>query len=316
MTDVRRLVPADSTKFECLAEMDKQKLSRNVAAKRIGVSSATLSQWLSGKYAGDVAAVEAKVERWLHTQREAERHSLEAAGLDIHRDLGVTDEVVATLAHAQAVGDVVLVHGQSGAGKSWGARHYCRTHSSAYYVSMTCAVRSLSGMLGRVSSAVGAYADHRSALEAETAVIDRLRDRRALLVIDEAHHLSARLLDELRCIRDIAGCGLALIGDDAVRMTLARCPQIVGRISNRLERRSPGEGDVATLVSGVLGRRASAREVKTALAVARGPGGLHALRRMLERAWMAARVVDRERIEIDDLEAASLEVSTDEEIAA
>ena len=109
MTDIGHIDPAEATKFDCLAEIENQKLSRNVAAKRIGISATTLSQWLSGKCGGDVAAVEGKVERWLDTQREAERHNLEAAGLDIHRELGVTEEVAAVLAHAQAVGDVVLI---------------------------------------------------------------------------------------------------------------------------------------------------------------------------------------------------------------
>ena len=304
MTDLH---VASDLKSDCLGEMEKQGLSRNVAARRVGVSPATLGLWLRGEYTGDNKAVEAKIERWLLTQQEAERHNLKAAGLDTHRDLAVTDEVGAVLAHAQAVGDVVLIHGRSGAGKSWAAQHYCRTHSSAYYTSMTCAVRSLAGLLGRVGDAVGAYADHRSALEAETAVIERLRDRRALLAVDEAHHLTARLLDELRCIRDISGCGLALIGHDSIRITLARCPQIVGRIASRLGKGAPDEGDVATLVSGILGRRASRREVDAAMTAARGPGGLHALRRTLERAWMAARIAGNDAIRIEDIESASLE---------
>lgn len=306
----------ESTVHELHAVLGRTGLSRNAVARRIGVSPTTLSQWLSGKYPGDAQATEAKVARWLHTQRESERHSLAAAGLDAHRDLALTGEVLATLAHAQAVGDVVLVHGVSGAGKSWGARHYCRTHSSSYYVSMTCAVRTLSGLLGRVSAAVGVPAEHRSALEAETAVVEQLQGRHALLVIDEAHHLSARLLDELRCIRDLAGCGLALVGDQSVRMTLARCPQIVGRIAIRLERRIPSEADVAALVCGVLGREVGAAERKAAMAAARRPGGLHALRRLLERAWLAARVEGRDDVRAEDLEAAGEVEAGDEAVAA
>ena len=305
-----------STARELLSVLEVHGLSRNAAARRIGVSPTTLSQWLSGKYPGDAAATEAKVARWLHTMRESERHNLAAAGLDAHRELALTGEVLATLAHAQAVGDVVLVHGTSGVGKSWAAGHYCRTHSSSYYVSMTCAVRTLSGLLGRVAAKVGVPAEHRSALDAETAVIEQLRGRHALLVVDEAHHLSARLLDELRCIRDIAGCGLALVGADAVRMTLARCPQIVGRIAIRLERRDLSEADVAELVSGVLGRELGAAERKVAMATARRPGGLHALRRLLERAWLAARVEGRDAVSVEDLEGAGEAETSAEAVAA
>lgn len=316
MTEMHLVGSHEPTKVEFLAELDRQGLSRNVVARRIGISATALSQWLAGKYRGDNDAVEAKVARWVRTQREAERHSLEAAGLDKHRELGVTEEVLATLAHAQAAGDVVLIHGASGAGKSWAAAHYCRTRSSAYYLEMTCAVRSLSGMLGRVSAAVGVPAEHRSALEAETAVIEQLRGRHALLVCDESHHLTARLLDELRCIRDHARCGLALVGNNAIRMTLARCPQIVGRIASRLEKRVPSEADVELIVAGVIGREVTRPELAVSMATARGSGGLHALRRMLERAWLAARVEDRERILLSDLEAAHEEDTAAAERAA
>ena len=68
---------------------------------------------------------------------------------------------------------------------------------------------------------------------------------------------------------------------------------------------------MAELISGVLRRRASKREIKTALSVARGPGGMHALRRLLARAWLMAQDEDRERVEVEDLE-----IAADEEIAA
>ena len=296
---------AETLALECLAEMERLGLSRNAASKRIGVSAATLGLWLRDDYDGNVPAVEAKVRKWLDTEREAAKLSIRSAGLDVHRDLGVTGEVTALLAHAQAVGDVVLVHGQSGAGKSWAARHYCETHAVAWYLQMTCAVRSLSGLLELVSEAVGAGAWHPSALKAERAVIERLRDRGALLVVDEAHHLTARLLDELRCIRDVAGCGLALIGDNSLTATLTRCPQIVGRIGGRLQKKKPAEADVAAMVSGVLGRRAARREIKAAMLAAAGPGGLHALRRLLARAWMAARHDGSEEIRAEDLDFAA-----------
>ena len=234
-------VGTEALKADLLAETAGAGLSKNAAAKQIGLSGSTLSQWLNDTYPGDVPAVERKIAIWLQTRREAQRRSFAAAGLDSHRELAVTDQVMTALSHAQAVGDVVLVHGQSGAGKSWAAQHYCRTHSSAHYVSMTCAVRGLPGLLGRVGVAVGVGATHGSALDAESAIIARLQDRGALLVVDEAHHLTAKLLDELRCIRDVAGCGLALIGDDSVRMTLARCPQIVGRIGFRVGIPLPSE---------------------------------------------------------------------------
>ena len=77
-----------------------------------------------------------------------------------------------------------------------------------------------------VGAAIGAGRHFASALEAESAIIDRLRDRRALLVVDVAHHLRDKLLDELHIIRDRSGCGLALIADKTIEVTLARCAQV------------------------------------------------------------------------------------------
>lgn len=281
----------------------------------VGVSDATLSLWLSGTYKGNVARIDRLVERWLTTRRETERRSIDAAGLDEHRDLVLTQEIMAALAHGQANGDIVLVHGPSGSGKSWASERYCDDRAAAWYVSMTGAVRSLSGMLGRVCAAVDVVPPERSALSAETALVERLRGREALLVVDEAHHLGARLVDELRCIRDMAGCGLALVGDETVRITLGRCPQVVGRIGTRVAARAPGESEVVELVAPVLGRTPTAEDVRECLAVARAPGGMHTLRRALARAWIRSREQEAQAISAELLGEAAREATRLEAVA-
>lgn len=304
-------LPGADVAADCRREMKQHGLSIAQASKEIGVSTATLSRWIRGTYDGDVPAVTEKVSRWLKTRQEAQQRDLSGAGLDRHVDLGVTEEIMSVLAHAQAAADVVLIHGRSGAGKSWASKRYCDTHSAAYRVAMTGAVVTLSGLLTRVAEAVGAGARHTSALAAETAVIGRLQDRGALLCVDEAHHLSPRLLDELRCVRDLAGCGLALVGGDELWTALAssrRCDQIVGRVGIRLPLTAAAEVDVVELASAVIGRDPDPKERKAILAAARGAGGLHALRRYLTRAWILARG-NRRHITAADLATAAEEVA-------
>ena len=198
----------------------------------------------------------------------------------------------------------MLVHGRPGSGKSWAAARYCATRAAACRLQATGAVKTLPGLLGRVGAAVGVGSAHASALAAETAIVAWLEGRRALLVVDEAHHLGTRLLDELRCIRDLAGCGLALIGDDELWTALARtprCGQIVGGIGIRLPLGAPADADVLDLAAAVLSRRPKPGDAKALLAAARGPGGLHALRRLLARAWVIAKASERERIGAADL---------------
>ena len=268
----------DSTIAECRTVMEASGLSLAAVAREIGpgCSQATLSQWLSGQYAGNVAAVTARVRQWLDTRAELAKHALSVAGLDRHVRLGNTTALHGALAYAQAESDIVCVHGPSGAGKTTALRFYAETHRGATYVAMTVAVRTPAGMLARVADAVGAGTGHRSALAAETAIVEQLGDRNAILIVDEAHHLTPQLLDELRCIRDIARCGLALAGDDSLWAVLAgsrRCDQIVGRVGERIALGRASDEDVLALVAAGVGFRPEGAAAERVLKVARSPGG-------------------------------------------
>ena len=172
---------------------------------------------------------------------------------------------------------------------------------------MTAVVTTGQEMLSRVGRAIGAGGRRPSAAAAELSIVMRVRDRGALIVVDEAHHLRPTLLDELRCIRDISGCGVALLGGDELWTTLtssSRCDQIVGRIGVRLPVGTPADADVALFAESVLARAPSAKELRLLVSAARGPGGMHALRRTLARAWMVARADGSGAIRREDIAAA------------
>ncbi len=207
----------------CREAMQAAGLSIARASREIGIATATPGRWLRGSYPGDVPKVTARVSSWLQTRREGAAHSLAGAGPDRFAATGASAEIADALSYAQASGDIVLVHGPSGRGKTRTAAHYRAAHTGVACLSATGAMVTMPGLLGCVLEAVCGYRERGSALEAERAIVESLRGRGALLMIDEAHYLRAGLLDELRRIRDHAGCGLALIGSDGVRMTLERC---------------------------------------------------------------------------------------------
>ena len=306
-TGIARIRPgadAEALRAACLDEMERGGLSRAQAARLIGKSASTISRWLNDAYGGDVAAVEAAVARWLETRAEAARSTLAAAGLDSHAETAASAEIETALAFAQADGGVALIVGPPGRSKTWTVQRHCRARAGAAYFRATRAMTTMAGLLSRLAEAAGAGMGHGSALAAETAIVDALRDRGALLAIDEAHHLRSAQLDELRCIRDLAGCGLALVGDESIAMTLARCPQIVGRIGVRVDLARIEAEDVAVIAAGPLGRAPRKTEMKALLGAARGPGGLHALRGVLGNAWALARHDDRDLIDAADIAVA------------
>ena len=277
----------------CRAKMDECGLSLAQASRQMGrgVSPATLSRWLSGNYDGDVTAVAARVEKWLNTRHETQEvaRSLEGAGLDLKLDTRTSGRLATAFRMAQATGDIVLVHGPSGRGKTMAARAYFHDHSGVVLMTASRAMVTMSGLLLSLSEAAGLGPEHRSALAAERQITSSLRDRGALIIVDEAHHLREALLDELRCIRDTAGCGLALVGNDSLHVTLQRCPQILGRVFERVHLRTLDQEDVVSIATATIGHVPTRSEFKPLMHAARGKGGLHTLRRVLAEAWRLAR---------------------------
>lgn len=299
------------------AEIAAAGLTVTAAAQEIGRSHATISRWLRGTYTGDVPKVDALVARWLETRAAVAKRSIAAAGLDRHAETAATAEIMGALTYAQAAGDIVTIIGKSGRGKTWTSERYCHAKSGAFYMAATRATLTLPGLLSQVAEATGIDIPPRTpALEAETMVIERLRGRNYLLVVDEAHHLKDKLLDELRIIRDRSGCGLALIGDETIRMALARCAQVAGRVGLKVNLPTQPEGDVAEIAAGPLGRRPTKAELKIMAAAANAPGGLHGLRRLLGRAWMVAHREGRDEIRPADIAEASDEGVAAEEAEA
>ena len=293
----------DEVRTACRATMEAAGLSLAQASREIGdgVSPATLSRWLRGTYDGDVPAVTARIEAWLLTRREGDALSLAKAGLDKHAGTDAATQIDEAFAYAHCSKDIVLIHGPSGRGKTHAARRYRATHSRVFYMPATRAMTTIVGLLTCLGEVVGAYPESISAINWERAIIARLRQGNSLVIIDEAHHLRDALLDELRCIRDNAGCGLALIGNDAVLMSIRRCPQILGRTGIRLNLKQLVAEDVAAIAAGPLGRTPTRAELKPLVMAARGKGGLHTLRRVLAEAWKLARAERREGIETDCL---------------
>ena len=237
------------------AELAQSGLSLTRAADQIGRHSSSISRWLNRNYTGNNDAVAADVERWLETRADAVKHSLEGAGLDRHAETHATRKITDALAYAHATGDIVAVVGVPGRGKTWAAQRYCAGKSGAYYLAVSSAVFTLPGLLSVVGEAIGVGRQHPSALDAESTIIARLHDRQALLVVDEAHHLRDKLLDELRIVRDRSGCGLALLADKSIGM--GACPLSAGRRAHRAQDRPDDAGGGGR--GGHRGRRARAQ---------------------------------------------------------
>ena len=271
-------------------QLEHRGITLGEAARGVGMSAPAVSSWLGAKYRGDNDRVALLVERWLDT--EAEMARMRAHQLDRHADLSVTLRVQALAAHAQANHDCALVYGAAGGGKSYALKRFCAERSGATYVSMSPAVTTPSAVLTRIADALDAGAGVTAAHRLEAVVVRRLAGRGALLVVDEAHHLSAALLDQVRCVYDGAECGLVLAGNDPLWARLAateRAGQLISRIGRHFKLKRPSDADILELARTLLRRDPEGEARKAVLAAGRGLGGLRATAKLIGAAATFAR---------------------------
>lgn len=278
------------TRGELRALMDERGWSAAETARRAGVSATAIGAWLRGEYRGDNRRIESLAQRLLRTERDAA--GLAAAGLDRHADLAVTEQICACAAHAHVNADLVVVFGAAGGGKTAALGHYVANHAGASMVTMSPAVTTPAAALGRIAEELDGSTSEGTAARLERAVVSRLSVGRALLVVDEAHHLSQALLDVVRCVHDAAGCGLALAGNEPLWGRLARgdrAAQLVSRVGLRFHLRHPSAADVMALAETLLRRAPAGPGRRAVLAAGRGVGALRAVRKLAAQALILAR---------------------------
>lgn len=269
-------------------------LTQTRAAREIGISDSALSQWLGGAYAGDTAAVDGKVERWLdsRTRRAALARELPEGPQWADTRSGLS--VLSALSYAQLAGCVAVVHGEPGTGKTVACGRYATDSPNVWLATMTPSIEMLYNCLRRVAAGCGIRPGPSggSARIAEELTA-RLRDTRGLLVVDEAQHLTTKALEGLRSLHDATGTGLALVGSDKLydRLTggsrSADFAQLFSRIGKRVRLPGATAADADALLAAWGIESGDAR--KAARSIARQPGGLRGLDHALKLAAVHSR---------------------------
>ena len=292
---------------EVKAVMLRAGLTQRQVARESGTNSGAVSSWLKGKYAGDVGRLEGKLAKWLRLH-EAKAGSQDFS-LDVHvPGLSNTRLVGGALRHAQLAADMVCLYGGAGGGKTHAARHYAERYSNVHIVTGEPALCSLSAVLRRVAVAVGA-AEGTCAVMSD-AIAAALAGSKALLVVDEAHHLSQRIFDQLRCVYDKINAeggdfGLAFLGNEPLMRALTAGPamkQIYSRLGVCEPLPSPPAPDGAELLGAIVGSEPSDQGALWAAAAVAGIGGYRALVKAARRAVLRTGKPIRDLTERDILE--------------
>jgi DNA transposition AAA+ family ATPase len=287
-------------------QAEDTKLTQAEISRQSGVGSTALSQWINGRYPGDNDKLESDLARWVdayHTRR-LEARALPQAPAWVETPTG--GRVLAALGYAQLAGDIAIVYGGAGLGKTTTIEQYRRSSPNVWIATMSPCTASAVPALEEVAEVLGIEVSG-GAAKLQRAIVKRLRGTMGLLIIDEAQHLSVAALDAMRALHDATGLGLALVGNESVyaRMTggnrAAYLDRLFSRIGKRVRLTRSTKGDIDALIDAW---NLSVRECRPALHdIASKPGGLRGMTKVLRLASLFAAGAGRP-VNCDDIMAA------------
>jgi DNA transposition AAA+ family ATPase len=220
-----------------------------------------------------------------------------------------TSSAITQYLHWAQRGRLVLIVTGAGLGKTQTAKNFLRDNHASYMATMTPSTSGIMPMQQKVLRALGEKHVIGAPAALTEMIIEKLFGRKhAVLIIDEAQHLSIKALEELRSIYDATGAGIVLMGNERVQQSIdgvaraADFAQLFSRIGLRLVRQRAVAGDAEALAAawsisdpaiitflrdivdkpGALRGATFALEVAHMLAVAQGTG---VTLQHLKKAW-------------------------------
>ena len=272
------------------AMLDREGLSKTKAGAEVGIGS-TFSMFLAGTYPGNNGAVALKVQRWLtaRTSQAATVARLPTGPAFIRTRTATKFGQV--FEHAHYAPDFAVIMGEPGLGKTTAAREYTRTTPGAWLVTCQPVMGSVYGMLSDLAETLGVGNAEAHGYKFARSIMRKLTGLRALLIIDEAQHLSTPALDQLRSFHDGVACGIVLMGNPTILGSLEGkrsrdYAQLFSRIGQRVNQRQPVSDDIEQILTAWGIEDQAVRKV--ARAVARKPGALRTMDKVLRQAHLRA----------------------------
>lgn len=265
-------------------------LSQERAGKEIGVSASALNQWVQGKYKGDNDAITGKLLIWL-ASRERRSATIQTFAVHGYTETDTSARIMNVLAFAQSAGDLSVIYGGAGVGKTTTIRHYATFNPNVWITTMRPDTSSVASCLEEIGEAMGVRTGSR-ANRLSRDICRRLEDTNGLLVIDEAQHLTVAAIEAVRSIHDATGIGLVLCGNESVYARLtggtraATFAQLFSRVGKRLRLTRATRKDVTAIAEryGIAGER----ELSTLIGISQKPGALRGVVKTLRLAIMFA----------------------------
>ncbi|EHV4141540.1 AAA family ATPase [Salmonella enterica] len=187
--------------------MDAHGYSQGQVARAIGRSSATMNQYVQGKYNGDIADMEERIGHFLRRVRE-KQNALRIDERFVSTPTASKGLEVLSYAHLES--EICVLYGAAGLGKTMILKEYARRDSNVIFIEADpgfTARTLLEELCGRLR--LNKNGNIHALIE---VCVEKLKGSGRLLVIDEAELLPYRALEVIRRLHDKAGIGVVLAG--------------------------------------------------------------------------------------------------------
>ncbi len=204
------------------AFIKEYKFSNNSLAKKIGYSSSVISQVLNGKYEGDTEAALTSILKFCNDyKRQDDNYNKRPDRVDTSVLREIQGLITNTISFSHEEGKIGLLIGDGGHGKTYCLEIWCKDNPTSAYMIVLDESNTKKGIMQMLAEAVGV--DYSGTVEAIIKrLVRQLRDRHAVIIVDEASHLNVSCLNMLRqviCVK--CKCPLILSGNNHLLKTLA-----------------------------------------------------------------------------------------------
>ncbi|RFU89377.1 MULTISPECIES: AAA family ATPase [Citrobacter] len=268
--------------------VDGKRFTFAQVARETGLSSGTVSSFMNEKYNGDNERVETVLTRWIEKQQ---------AGAEIPEpprfiETPTVKQIWTAFRYAHLTECIGVVCGNPGVGKSEAAREYRRGNDNVWLITVTPACSSVLECLTELAYELGMNDSPRRKGPLARALRRRLDGTQGLIIIDEADHLGAETLEELRLLQEATRVGLVLMGNHRVYSNMTggnrtvEFARLFSRIAKRVAINKTKKADVAAIADAwsITGEK----ERELLQQIAQKPGALRILSHSLRLAAMTA----------------------------
>ncbi|EAT15345.1 AAA family ATPase [Desulfuromonas acetoxidans] len=296
-----------SVKTQIQQVLDNEEIKQSQIAREAGLTAPVLSSWLKGNYKGDNKAVEAKLNQWLAARGRKAEVSMVFPKAPEWIDTPTAKKVTSVLTYAQLAGDIAVIYGGAGLGKTCTLKAYAEQSPNVWVVTMSPAHGGVASTLEEIAEVLGLRGIPGRAVRLQRELVRKLSGTGGLLVIDEAQHLNVNSLEAIRSLHDATGVGLALVGNESVYARLtggsrsATFAQLFSRLGKRLRLNKPRKEDVVAVANSFS--VAGDQEQKALYEISQKPGALRGVVKTLRLATMFA-AGDNEAVQLEHIRAA------------